>query len=66
MDIRVKGKDGEYLVKNRSSILQYKIDMNGNQTGESVLHIITDSIENSDDRIKITEKLREQHFSIFI
>lgn len=60
MDIRVKGKEGEYLVKNRSSILQYKIDKNGIQTGESVLHIITDSIENYHDRKIITEKLKEK------
>ncbi len=60
MNIRIKGEEGEYLVKNRSSILQYKIDDTGKQTGESILHIITDSIENYYDRMKITEKLKEQ------
>ncbi len=60
MNVRIKGEEGEYLVKNRSSILQYKIDDTGKQTGESILHIITDSIENYYYRMKITEKLKEQ------
>lgn len=59
MQLKIKGKEGEYLVKNRSSILQFKLDDSGKQTGESILHIITDSIENNYDRKMITEKLKE-------
>jgi hypothetical protein len=57
--MEVKGKEGDYIVKNESSILQYKLDENGNQTGESVLHIITDSIENQEDRSEVAKKIEE-------
>ena len=59
MYFELKGVDGDYLVKNESSILQYKVDKNGNKTGESIMHIITDSIENQQDRKKITKKILE-------
>jgi hypothetical protein len=59
MFMEVKGKEGDYIVKNESSILQYKLDENGNQTGESVLHIITDSIENQEDRSEVAKKIEE-------
>ncbi len=59
MLVKIKGIEGEYLLKNESSILQYKLDENGNHTGESVLHIITDSIENTEDRTEISKKIEE-------
>lgn len=59
MFFELKGVDGDYLVKNESSILQYKLDKNGKKTGESIMHIITDSIENQQDRKKITNKILE-------
>ena len=59
MFLKIKGKEGEYLVKNESSILQYKLDENGQKTGESVLHIITDSIENQDDRSEVTKTIEK-------
>jgi hypothetical protein len=59
MFMEVKGKEGDYLVKNESSILQYMLDETGNKTGESVLHIITDSIENHEDRSEVAKKIEE-------
>ena len=59
MYFELKGIEGEYIVKNESSILQYKLDKNGKKTGESVIHIITDSIENNKDRYEITKKINE-------
>ena len=59
MIYKIVGKEGEYVVKNSSSILQYKVDKNGNFTGESVMHITTDSIENTNDRREVTEKLKD-------
>jgi hypothetical protein len=59
MEIKIKGKAGEYVVKNESSIIQYKIDNAGQHTGESVLHIITDSIENNEDRTEVSKKIEE-------
>lgn len=56
---KIVGKEGEYLVKNSSNILQYKVDKNGKFTGESVMHITTDSIENYNDRREVTEKLKD-------
>jgi hypothetical protein len=61
MEIRIQGEEGNYIVKNESSILQYKLDNNGIQTGESVLHIITDSIENNADRSEVSKKLMNLH-----
>lgn len=63
MYFELKGVDGDYLVKNESSILQFKLDKNGNKTGESIMHIITDSIENQQDRKKITNKILEYIFN---
>lgn len=59
MNFELKGIEGEYIIKNESSIQQYKLDANGKKTGESVIHIITDSIENSSDRKEITKKIIE-------
>ena len=59
MELKMKGKDGEYIVKNESSILQIKTDLNGEQTGESVMHIITDSIENNEDRTEVSKMIEE-------
>jgi hypothetical protein len=63
MTLRFKGKEGEYVVKNESSILQYKINSEGMQTGDSILHIITDTIENSEDRKEVTKKISEYNLS---
>jgi len=63
MLLKIQGKEGEYIVKNKSSIFQYKIDAKGEHTGDSVLHITTDSIENNEDRKKITKKISEFNFS---
>ena len=59
MSHTIKGNNGEYFVKNESTIIQYKLDDAGNQTGECVLHIITDSIEDSEDRNNITKIIEE-------
>ena len=59
MELKMKGKDGEYIVKNESSIIQIKTDLNGEQTGESVMHIITDSIENNEDRTEVSKMIEE-------
>jgi len=59
MLMKFKGKEGDYIVKNESSILQYKLDENGEKTGESLLHIITDSIENQEDRNEVIKKIEE-------
>lgn len=59
MYFELKGIEGEYFVKNESSILQYKLDKNGQKTGESIMHIITDSIENHNDRKEIAKKIIE-------
>jgi len=58
MFLKVKGIEGDYLVKNASSILQYKLNEKGEKTGESIIHIITDSIENSEKNRGIYLKLR--------
>lgn len=63
MELKVKGNEGDYLVRNESSILQYKHDELGNKTGESVLHIITDSIENQEDRNKVNSKIEEYNLN---
>lgn len=63
MYLKIEGNEGEYLVKNESSILQYKCDEHGNKTGESVLHIITDSIENQEDRNEVTRKIVEYNLN---
>jgi hypothetical protein len=63
MTLKFRGKEGDYVVKNESSILQYKIDSEGMHTGDSILHIITDSIENSEDRQEVTKKISEYNFS---
>ena len=59
MVINLKGKEGDYLVKNSSTIVQYKKDSSGKKTGKSVLHIIVDSIENNEDRILIQKNIRK-------
>ena len=59
MFLKIQGHDGEYLVKNESSILQHKLDKNGKKTGETVIHIITDSIENYEDRIQVSKSIME-------
>jgi hypothetical protein len=63
MNINFKGNDGDYVVKNESTILQYKIDENGEQTGESIRHIIVDSIENNEDRNEIFKKLEARNIT---
>ncbi|MFZ1289837.1 MAG: hypothetical protein WAR79_07090 [Melioribacteraceae bacterium] len=59
MSFTVKGNSGKFFIKNESSILELKIDETGNQTGESKVHVITDSIENQEDRILVIQKLKE-------
>lgn len=59
MFLKIKGHDGEYVIKNGSNILQYKFDKNGSSSGETVVHIITDSIENKYDRIQVSQKIKE-------
>ena len=59
MYFELKGVEGDYIVRNESSILQYKLDKNGEKTGESIMHIITDSIENYNDRKEISKKIIE-------
>ncbi len=59
MVIKVKGNEGDYIVKNSTTIVQYKKDNNGRKTGKSILHIIVDSIENNEDRILIQKNIRK-------
>ncbi len=59
MSYQLKGNAKEYLIKSDTNILEFKLDEYGNHTGESKVHIITDSIENNEDRTIITEKLKE-------
>ncbi|MCB0744540.1 MAG: hypothetical protein H6613_10485 [Ignavibacteriales bacterium] len=59
MNKKVKGNAGEFLIKNSSTILELKVDENGNKTGESLVHIISDSIEDQYDRNLVNEKLVE-------
>ena len=59
MNKKVRGNAGEFLIKNSSTILELKVDENGNKTGESLVHIISDSIEDQYDRNLVNEKLVE-------
>ena len=59
MNKKVKGNAGEFLIKNSSTILELKVDENGNKTGECLVHIISDSIEDQYDRNLVNEKLVE-------
>lgn len=59
MNIVVKGNLAEFVIRNESSILELKLDELGNQTGESIIHVITDSIENQEDRELVNKKLEE-------
>lgn len=59
MVIEVDGNDGKYFVKDPSNIVQLKLDRNGEKTGESKVHIIADSIENKEDRVKVSETILE-------
>ena len=54
MVIKLKGNEGDYLVKNSSTIVQYKKDSNG----KSILHIIVDSIENNEDRLLVQKNIK--------
>ena len=63
MNIKIKGKDGDYVVKNESTILQYKINENGEKTGESIRHIILDTIEDNEDRNEIFKKLEQSNLT---
>jgi hypothetical protein len=59
MSLIIRGNAGEFVIKNESSILEIKIDELGNQTGESIVHVITDSIENQEDRALVNQKIEE-------
>ena len=63
MVMKVKGKESDYIVKNESSIFQYKLDENGQKTGKSILHIITDSIENREDRDEVIKTIEEYNLN---
>jgi hypothetical protein len=58
MVIKLKGNEGDYLVKNSSTIVQYKKDSNGKRNGKSILHIIVDSIENNEDRLLVQKNIK--------
>lgn len=59
MVIKLKGNEGYYLVKNSSTIVQYKKSSNGKGNGKSILHIIVDSIENNEDRILVQNNIKK-------
>ncbi len=59
MVIKLKGNAGDYIVKNSTTIVQYQKDKKGKKTGKSILHIIVDSIENTEDRILIQKNIRK-------
>ena len=58
MVIKIEGNEGDYLVKNSSTIVQYKKDGSGRKTGKSIIHIIVDSIENNEDRILVQKNIQ--------
>lgn len=58
MVIKLKGNEGDYLVKNSSTIVQYQKDSNGKRNGKSILHIIVDSIENNEDRNLVQKNIK--------
>lgn len=57
MKIELKGNEGKYIVSNESNIVQYKLDQDGRETGEYVIHSTIDTIENTEDRITIDKTL---------
>jgi len=59
MVIEVNGNEGKYFVKDPSNIVQLNLNNKGERTGESKVHIIADTIENKEDRIKVSEKILE-------
>lgn len=59
----IKGNEGNYLIKNESVIVQFKINSQGKETGERIIHSITDTIENSEDRKHISKIIEEINFN---
>ena len=59
MILEVKGKDGTYLVKDPSNIIQLSMNAKGENMSKSKIHIITDTIENMEDRQKVSAKILE-------
>ncbi len=59
MILEVNGIDGKYLLKDQSTIVQVSRNNKNNYAIKNRTHIITDTIENREDRIKVSEKLFE-------
>ncbi len=59
MEIKLKGIAGEYLIKNSSTIVQTKKCSYKETKIETVVHIITDSIENNKDRILVENNIKK-------
>ncbi len=55
MEKYIEGQDGVYKIKHRTKIYQYKRDKSGNISGECILHVMTDTIENDYDRHKVSK-----------
>lgn len=64
MGTLVEGADGIYKIKHRSKINQYKINTKGRLTNTFRLHIITDTIENDEDRKKVAEAIQKMNLNI--
>ena len=50
---------GKYLLKDQSTIIQVSRNNKDNWTTKNITHIITDTIENKEDRLKVSEKIIE-------
>jgi len=60
----IEGTDGIYKIKHRSKIYQYKINSQGRLTDTFKLHIITDTIENDEDRRKVVTAIQRMNMNI--
>jgi len=59
MVLEIIGNEGKYLVKDPSNIVQIKFDNSGKENGRSIIHIIADTINDKEDRIKVSAKILE-------
>lgn len=59
MILEVNGNDGKYLLKDQSTIIQVSRNNKDDLATKNITHIITDTIENKEDRLKVSEKIIE-------
>lgn len=53
------GKEGEYQIHNSSLICQTRLNLEGEPSSKNIIHLTTESIEDSDDRKSVKMKLSE-------